>query len=418
MWAVNTIATPLLFIVMQGTLYSINNAGAVSIIGTIGTTSGDIYMADDGKYLVLVDGAKGYWYNMQTPGALTQIVDGNFTTSPKTVTWQDNYFIVTSGSTNQWQLSQISPSVDPAVWPAIQIGFTGAGPSALQAGISSNSIMNLFANDTSEFWQDAGTPDFPFALIPGSSQKYGLASAASLCEFDNSIAGLFKNKMGDLNISRLSGFRLEQISSPELDYIINSYSNTADAQGYAYMNAGHPMYQIGFPIAGKTWEYDGFTKAWGQRQSSTGGRYWAQKFANFQGRRLVGDYRNGNIYQIDPTVYSDNGFNIPMEVTSKHIWSDDKYLSIPQIQMDIQPGVGIATGQGSNPQMDLLVSKDGGRSFTSVGFASMGKIGQYTTRVIWRRLGRARDWVLRVRITDPVYRVITGATAEVAGGTF
>lgn len=418
MWAVNTLTTPLDFTVHQNTLYSINNTMAQSVIGTIGTTSGDVSMADDGKYLVLVDGSKGYVYNMQSPGGLNVISDGNFTSSPKTVTWQDNYFIVNAGTTNQFQLSQITPSVDPTVWPAVQINFTGAGPSALQACISQNSILNLFSNETSEFWQDAGTADFPFSVIPGSAQEYGLASAWSLCKYDNSVAGLFKNKMGEVNVSRLAGFRLQQISTTELDYIINQYSTTADAEAYGYMNGGHPMLQITFPTAGYTWEYDGFTQTWGERQSTTGGRYWAQKFANFQGKRLVSDYQNGNIYQIDPTVYTDNTSMIPMEVVSKHIWSDDKYLSIPQIQIDMQAGVGLVSGQGSNPQIDLQVSKDGGRSFTSIGFASMGKIGQYTTRVIWRRLGRARDWVLKLRITDPVFRVITGASAEIAGGTF
>ncbi len=107
-----------------------------------------------------------------------------------------------------------------------------------------------------------------------------------------------------------------------------------------------------------------------------------------------------------------------MEVTSKHIWNDDKYLSIPQLQVDIQSGVGMASGQAENPQIDLLVSKDGGRNFTSVGFAGMGKQGQFTTRVIWRRLGRAKDWVLKLRITDPVFRVVTGASAIINGGTF
>jgi hypothetical protein len=63
--------------------------------------------------------------------------------------------------------------------------------------------------------------------------------------------------------------------------------------------------------------------------------------------------------------------------------------------------------------MDLRVSKDGGNSFYSVGFSSMGPIGEYTQRVIWNSLGAARDWVLKLRITDPVKRVITGASAEI-----
>lgn len=418
MWAVNSLTSPLLFTVNGDTLYSVNNAMVQSAIGTINTSSGDVSMADDGTYLVIVDGQFGYVYDMSNPSGITVITDMNFTSSPKTVTWQDGYFIVNSGSTNQFQLSQISPTVSATTWPAEQIGFTGSGPGALQACMSANTILHLFADVNAEFWQDAGIPGLPFTVIPGAAQEFGLASAWSLCKYDNSVAGVFKNKMGEVNVSRMSGFRLQQISNTELDYIINQYSTTADAQAFGYMNGGHPMLQVSFRTEEATWEYDGFSKAWGERQATDGGRYWAEKFANFQGRRLVSDYRNGNIYTIDPSVYTDDGDMCPMEVTSKHIYSENKYLSIPQLQIDIEAGVGTVSGQGENPQIDLQVSKDGGRSFTSVGFASMGKVGQYTTRVIWRRLGRARDWVLRVRITDPVFRVITGASAEVLGGTF
>jgi hypothetical protein len=415
MWAVNTLSTPLIFTVHLGTLYSINNAGVTASIGTIGTTTGDVSMADNGTTLVLVDGSKGYTYNMVTPAGLNQITDGNFTTSPKTVTWQDTYFIVTAGSTNQFQLSNGS---DATTWPAVNINFTGSSPGALQAGIADHSVLNLMGDVYAEFWQDTGSPDFPYASIPGSAQEFGLASPWSLSKYDNSLAGLFKNKMGEANISRMEGFRLQKLSSVDLDYTINGYSNVADAEGFGYMLQGHPMYQIGFPTAGKTWEYDGYSKAWGERQSTTGGRYWANKFAFFVNRRLVSDYRNGNIYQIDPTVYSDNGSEIGMEVHSRHIWNDDKYLTIPQIQVDVQAGVGLATGQGSNPQLMLEISKDGGQSFSPWAWQSMGKIGQTTQRVIWNRLGRARDWVLKLRITDPVYRVLVGASAEIVGGSF
>lgn len=418
MWPVNTLATPLLFTCHGGTLYSLNNAAVLSTIGTINTTSGDVSMADDGKFLVLVDGTNGWVYNMSAPAGLNKITDGNFTTTPKYVTWQDNYFIVAANTARQFQLSQISPSVDPTVWPSVQINFTGAGGGQIQALLADHSTLPIFSDVYSEFWQDAGNADFPYASIPGSAQEYGLNSPWSLCKYDNSLAGLFKNRMGEVNISRMAGFRLQKLSSAELDFTLNGYANTADAEGFGYMQGGHPMLQMGFPSAGKTWEFDGLSKAWGERQATDGTRYWAHKFANFVGKKLVSDYRNGNIYVIDNTVFTDNGSIAPMEVWSKHIWNDDKYLTIPQIQVDIESGVGITSGQGSNPQMMLEVSKDGGQTFTAIAWASMGAIGQYTQRVIWRRLGRAREWVLKLRITDPVKRVLVGASAEIVGGTF
>lgn len=409
MWAVNTLNTPLFFTVHGNTLYSVNNAATYTAIGTIGSSNGDVSMADNGTYLVLVDGANGYYYNMISGGSLTQITDGNFTSTPKTVTWQDTYFIVTSGGSNQFQLSD---NDSPSTWPAVNINFTGAAPGKLQAGIASNSILQLFGDVYSEFWQNAGFADFPYASIPGSAQEFGLATAASLFKYDNSLAGLFRNRMGEVNISRMSGFRLERLSNFELEFLLNSYPGVEDCKAFGFMQGGHPMAQFNFTGANKSWLYDGAMREWSELRDHNSDRDWAQKYCTFVNRGFVSDYRNGNIYRIDNTVYENAGEVLPFEVTSKHIWEDDKYIGISQIQIDVQSGVGTATGQGSNPVMDLQVSKDAGHSFTSIGYSSVGRVGEYTQRVIWRRLGMARDWVLRLRITDPVFRVVTGASAE------
>jgi hypothetical protein len=178
------------------------------------------------------------------------------------------------------------------------------------------------------------------------------------------------------------------------------------------------MAQLNFPTANKSWLYDGGMELWSELQDANGSRDWGHKYCTFLNQRLVTDYRNGKIYKLDPTVYDNNGETLPFEVTTKHIWNDDKFIGISQLQVDIQAGVGLATGQGSDPQMMLSVSKDGGNSFTDVSWESMGKVGKYTQRAVWGNLGSAQDWVLRLRITDPVKRVITGASAEMVGGPF
>ncbi len=419
MHAVDTLATPLMFVVQGGAVYSINNAGGVASIGAIPPSSADVSMADDGKFLVIVDGAFGYVYNMQTPAGLVKITDGNFTTTPRTVTWQDRFFIVTSsGSTRQFQLSQISATVDPTVWPAIQIDFAGSGSGALQNGVGDHSILALFGDTYTEFWQDAGTPDMPYARLPGSAQQFGLAAPWSVSKFDNSLAGLFKDATGALNVSRLSGFQLQKISDQDLEQILQSYSTVADAQGYGFTVAGHPMYVLSLPTAGATWVYDALSQAWCEYQDTNGAAFWGTKFASFLGHLYVSDRRNGNIYRMRDTVYDDNGSALPLEVTSKHIYNDGKYIGISQVEIEMESGVGTVSGQGVNPVIDLLVSKDGGNTWFSVGYSSIGKIGEYTERVVWNSLGATRDWVLRLRITDPVKRVITGARCEMVGGPF
>jgi hypothetical protein len=410
MWAVNTLTTPLLFVVQGNRLTSITNSGVTSTIGTLSTSSGDVSMVDDGTYLMIVDGTKGYWYNMVTPGALTIITDGNFTTSPGTVTWQDTYFIVTSNLTNQFQLSS---NGTPVTWPAVNINFTGTAPGSLQAGIADHSVLFLFGDVYTEFWQDAGNPDFPYALIPGSAQEFGLVAPASLAKFDNSLMGLFQNKMGGRNVSRMSGFNLTKVSDTDIDYLLSSYTSVADARGYGFMIGGHPLYVLNIPSSNICFVYDGLSNIWTEWQDYQGNIFWGDKFAQFVNRLVVSDVRNGNVYEMTLNTYSDNTQLIPIELTSRHVWNEDHYIGISRLQVDFQSGVGLVSGQGEIPVVDLQVSKDGGNTFYSVGYSSLGKLGEYTQRVIWNTLGAARDWVFKLRLTDPVKTVITGANVEI-----
>jgi hypothetical protein len=418
LWAVNTLVTPLMFSVHGDTVYSIDNAANLTAVGSLLTNSGDVSMADDGKFMVIVDGTYGYVYNMQTPAGVNKITDGNFTTTPRTVTWQDNYFIVTSsGSTRQFQLSQITPSVDPTVWPAVQINFAGSGGGTLQNGVADHNILNLFGDIYTEFWQNTGSPDFPYAKIPGSSQQYGLAAPFSVVKFDNSLTGLFQDSNGARMVARLSGFGVKRISDSDIEYLLKSYPVVSDAQGQAFTVAGHPLYMLTLPTAEACFVFDALTQTWTQWATYGRNSFESIKTCYFVGNQYMTDADDGHIYLLDNNSYVDNDGPLVMEVWSKHIYNENKYIGITQLQVEVQAGVS----NNSNPPppvMELQVSKDGGNSFFSVGYNSLGYVGEYTQRLVWNTLGAARDWVLKLVISDPVKRVITGASCEMVGGPF
>lgn len=70
------------------------------------------------------------------------------------------------------------------------------------------------------------------------------------------------------------------------------------------------------------------------------------------------------------------------------------------------------------PQIMLRFSDDGGHTWSNEAWRPMGKLGQYGTRVIWRRLGmttKLRDRVYEISGTDPVKIVIMGAELAIDG---
>ena len=71
-----------------------------------------------------------------------------------------------------------------------------------------------------------------------------------------------------------------------------------------------------------------------------------------------------------------------------------------------------ATSTAKDPQVMLRWSDDGGHTWSNEHWRSMGLVGQWGRRVIWRRLGmtlKLRDRVYEVSGTDPIKIAIMGA---------
>ena len=63
----------------------------------------------------------------------------------------------------------------------------------------------------------------------------------------------------------------------------------------------------------------------------------------------------------------------------------------------------------------LSYSKDGGHTYSDEVARSIGDAGEYDTRLIWRRLGHARNWIFKVRTWTPNKVIIKGAIAKLYG---
>ena len=70
---------------------------------------------------------------------------------------------------------------------------------------------------------------------------------------------------------------------------------------------------------------------------------------------------------------------------------------------------------GVTPQAMLRWSNDGGSTWSSEHWTSIGKMGRYTNRAIWRRLGWSRDRIFEVVVSDPVKAVIVSANLKGEG---
>jgi len=101
--------------------------------------------------------------------------------------------------------------------------------------------------------------------------------------------------------------------------------------------------------------------------------------------------------------------------STPHISNGLDRIIYHSIQLDMETGVGLQSLAYSRyPQAVLQYSSDGGHSWSKEEWGSIGDAGRHSTRLIWRRLGMARDRVFRFIITAPVKVVLLGAEMKVS----
>ena len=393
------------YVVHRNTFYEVNNAGTLTSRGTLTTSTGRVDLAYDGAVILVVDGTTGYTYTVAST-TFAEIADNDFPDGANTCDWLDGQFIVDNDDDSD--LFYISPT--GTGWDATDFAAAESAPDGLRRVFVDHGEILLFGTATVEPWGNIGATDFPFSPIKGSIMQVGLAARWSVAKFNDGVAFLGKSPQGKLQVYFLQGYQPQPISSQEMDSIINGYTTTSDATGYSEMVGGHPFFRLNFPTEGKSWLYDATTGLWTPTEYGLeGARHRGEMSLDFLGKTLVADYSNGNIYESDPDVYTDNGEYIARELIGRHIFRGNDRITIDSLFVDFETGVGLSSGQGSDPQVMLSISKDGGRTWGTELWAALGMIGKFLTRLEWRRLGIGRDWTFKLRVTDPVKCAITYA---------
>lgn len=398
-----------MYVVAGANLYSVDSSGAYTSLGSIPRASTLVSMSDNGVQLMIVDGVAGYIYTFLT-SAFQTITDANFPVGPMTVAFLDGRFYVEDPGTRQFYLSQ---PYDGLTWTPVAFATKENYSDELLAVDVLNGALILWGASTTEFWQDVGAANVPVQRINGATQTWGLAAVFSRAYLNNTEVFLGQNPQGSVQVLMLNGYVPVRISTSDIEHIVNTFSTFSDAVSLTYMIDGHPMYQLTFPTGGRSFLYDALTGLWQEVQTGLAllDRHYGNLGIVFNTINYISDYQSGNIYQLSDGVYTDNGTAIKRQVSSRHLRNAGNEFGVDELMIDMETGVGLQFGQGSNPLVTLEVSKDGGRTFGIPRVKSMGLVGQYLVRVIWRRLGIARDFVFRFTMTDPVKFIVTSGSA-------
>tara|TARA_R110002110_G_scaffold79230_2_gene207293 strand:+ start:462 stop:1580 length:1119 start_codon:yes stop_codon:yes gene_type:complete len=359
--------------------------------------------------IAIQDGTNGYFYTISSTTFAT-VTDADHIDTAVTVAYHDSFFFYPSPDSGKFFISTADATSVSNMMSALDFATAEKSPDNLLRVFDNSTEVLMLGEESIELWTNTGAADFPYERVVGGVMELGLEALYSVARFaESSVCMLAANReQGQVKVIKIEGFRYVTISTPELESIINGYT-TSNATALSYVHEGHPFYQINFPTDNKSWLYDGLTSIWSEvSYGSAGARHRGEISINFLGKSYVSDYENGKIYQQIAGLMTDNDVPFAREVQSRHIF-DEKYVQLARLWVDMENGTGTATGQGSDPQLMLTISKDGGHSFGSERTASMGKIGEYKERCVYRRLGRSYTWTFRLRVTDPAKTVFVGA---------
>lgn len=331
----------------------------------------------------------------------------------------DGYFIYNKRPTNTFFVSNWNNiTVNP-----LSFASSEGDPGAIQGLIRRGRELRLITERTTEVWQDTGNADFPFERIPGGFFEMGAIAPDSIAKIGDSIFWLGRDEKGQGIVYMASGLQPQKISTFAIEYAISQSSLMRLASAFAYQSGGHSFYVLNLDIG--TWVYDLSTGQWHERCYTNSGtlerhRANTHQFCQSTEDHIVGDYSNNKVYRFNDSFYMDDTDFITRMRTFPHISASRKILFYNSLDIDMETGVGLNSGQGSDPQVMLDWSNDGGHTWSSESFASLGKqiggVGNYKARVRWTRLGQSRDRVFRVKITDPVPVTIMNAELDAVAG--
>lgn len=364
---------------------------------------------DTGLQLMIVSDSTLYCFELIT-NTLTAIAD----LSSGGVVFQDGYFISLDPSTSTIYLSALE---DGQSWDPLDLAQRNDSPDKWITIVCRPKEVWLLGSQSTSVYYDDGNADFPYVPNPSVAIAFGTPAPYSVGLLNGSPIWL----ANDLVVRYANGYTPQRVSTHAVEYSISQMSTVLDADCITYTENGHLFYVLNFPTAGVTWVYDITTDQWHKRGYWNGLDFevspvWGYTFAF--GKHLVGDRVTGAIYEMsqDFATDTDGTSGLRRVRRAPHLVQELKRVIYDTLQLHMEVGLGLSTGQGSNPKAMLRWSDDGGQSFGNVLEMGVGAVGQYSRRVIWRKLGLARDRVFEVSVTDPIPWRLVDAYIDIRAG--
>jgi hypothetical protein len=283
--------------------------------------------------------------------------------------------------------------------------------------IAVNGLLWIFGPRSYQVYQVQNDQYNPFITVGTAGSQIGCKAPKSIVTINNEVFWLGSSNAGENIIYVGSGVsNLKRISNNAIEREISKMQDPTDAIAQTWSRNGHTFYSITFPSADKTFVFDLATSSWHNRSTRDKmlniQHLWEPQFATLAyGQIVFGTYNGQHLIYLDEDKFTEyDGRPIVRTRISPVIISNFSDVILNEFELEIGVGqTNILSGQGSEPQVMLQVSRDGGNTWGNEIWKSMGKTGQYYWRTKWTGLGKGRLFTMKVSISDPVKTILTTA---------
>jgi hypothetical protein len=403
------------------TLYSLDRTvdafGAESFATTtLGVIpgSGRVSMADNGTQLCILNSdGEGFIYNESAGTPFEAITDGDFDANgvPQFVVFIDGYFAFTTDS-KKFIVSALN---DGLSYNALDFGSAEADPDDIVGAHVFQNQLYIFGSQTIESFRNIGGSGFPFQRTGLVIQK-GLSSKFAVTDANNSFMFIGAGVNESPAIWQFTGSGVQKISTTPIDNLINDATPEQVGQAFADSHAIDGAYFTRFTAGLRTLVYDAITGLWHERKSRVNNQdlnWRANSIVQAYNRIIIGDDIDGRIGELSNDCYTEYGENIIRLVATQPFSNLGNVIFAPSLELTIESGVGDLVT--TDPLIRMSISRDG-KKFGNEIQRSMGKIGEFSRRAIWRRVINriSRFAVLKFEMSEPVKPVIIKLEATLA----
>ena len=411
-----SVAASRLFGVIGGGFYEFSSTGVATRYGSVAQDSNPaqlVYNGTVGGQLGIASGGSIYTFTLST-NTLAGPHFGAVTTTM--LNFADGFGLAFAQGTGRVYLSTLN---DFSTWSAGTFFQRSKFPDPWQTMfVDANGLIWLIGTETFEVWYNTGTGTQPWAVLSGLYGRYGIEAPFA---YSVSALGQFwlaRSPDGGTVPVTTRGSTPQPITTYAVEKALADYRRSgsiANAELFTYYDQGHTSPIFSFPTQDATWAYDVEGQSWaerGQWDSPTQAyKVWAPRVhADCFNKHLVGDRTTGTIWEMDTAYATDvDGSGIRRMRITPCLSDEQKREPINRVQLLMDVGLGLGSGQGSDPQAIMQVSDDFGKTYGNELWRSIGRMGEFRTPVTWDRLGANPSTVLKFVFSDPVPIRITDA---------